>query len=103
MPFACAGNLLFSGFSSQRSIFAHDFALSSADRVERLMLCSVPPPYGTTGSDVPFTITQGTRRVGEQLMVLGIAAPTVPPAAMRSLIAHPTRRLIKPPSDSPSA
>src|SRR5271169_2939637 len=102
-PLALGGNLLFSGFSAQRSIFAHALALSSTEIVARLRLCSVPPPYGTTGSDVPLIITSGTGREGRQIIVFGIAAPTAAIAAIRSLRAHPTRRLIKPPSDRPTA
>src|SRR5207245_9632956 len=47
-------------------------------------LCSVPPPYGTTGSDVPLIITTGTGRVGKQIIVFGMAAPTGAIAAMPS-------------------
>src|ERR1035441_3446694 len=102
-PFALGEILLFSGFSSQRSIFAQALALSSTESVARLRLCSVPPPYETTGSEVPLIITAGSGRVGRQIIVFGIAAPTAAIAGIRSPNAQPTRMLMKPPSESPTA
>src|ERR1700730_13521140 len=102
-PFPRPDNLLFSGFSSQRSIFAQALALSSTETVARLKLCSVPPPYGTTGSEVPLIMTRGTERGGRQIIVFGIAAPTAAIAAIRSPKAHPRRKLMNPPSDRPAA
>src|ERR1019366_1031662 len=100
-PFSCAFNLVWVGFSAQRSIFAHAFALSSTETTGSLRLCSVPPPYGTTGSDVPLIITTDTGRVGKQTIVFGMAAPTGAIAAIRSAIAHPTFIAMNPPHDSP--
>src|SRR5579862_1893307 len=101
-PFSRAGNLLFSGLSLQRSIFDQSFALSSADRTATLRLCSVPPPYGTTGSEVPLIINIGTGREGKQIIVFGMSAPTAAAAATRSLRPQPALKLISPPSDSPT-
>src|SRR5579863_6528237 len=102
LPLA-SGNLAWAGFSPQWSILAQVLTLSSADKVATLRLCSVPPLYGTTGSDVPSIITSATGRDGRQIIVFGVVAPIVATAAMRSLKAQATRWLMNPPSDKPAA
>jgi len=46
---------------AQRSILAQALALSSAETIGSSRLCSVPPPWGTTGSDVPLIDTRMRR------------------------------------------
>ena len=52
---------------------------------------------------VPAMNSAGTGREGRQIMVFGIDAAMLATAAMRSLSAHPSRRLMNPPSDNPAA